>query len=195
MASKNRHLFSTITTKSPHKNLHANATPQEREAFLHRANAEMQKYDETKRLLRQGKLPSKNPKSQQQSTAGVAQLTVVGLFLVSFLATPFVGKRIAQDEEFRAKWVPAWYDFTVKKPEKPWTRQELHEQMMAVEKDIRERAIAGEFTTEKLQELQRNLQGMDYPKRKEEAKEEPVPAGWTKVHPGLADGEKVNEDD
>lgn len=178
------------TTTNIHKKLPDSATPEQRQAFLQQANAHMAKYYEARELFRQGKLASKNPYQQQQQGAGTIQLAVVGVFLVAFLCMPVLGKKIAQDDEFRQKWVPSWYDYTVKKPEKPWTRQELHEQMIAVQQDIRQRAIDGEFTPEKLQELQRNLQVHD-----RQPTSRPVPAGWNKIHPGLADDEPVNEED
>lgn len=46
-----------------------------------------------------------------------------------------------------------WYDFRVRAPASAWTRQELHEQVVEVEREMRERAIRGEFTSEKLVSL------------------------------------------
>ena len=204
---------STTTTTAP-KKLSANATAEERRAYLHQANAEMEKYHQTKELLRQGKLVSKRRQQQQQqqqqqptssssssssdgqhpSNALAIQLTVVGLFIVCFAATPWIGRKIAQDEDFRQTYIPAWYDYTVRKPEKPWTRQELHEQMVAVQTDLRERAIRGEFTADKLQEMQQRNNLQYHPPNTSPQEQENVPAGWNRIHPGLADDESVNED-
>merc|ERR1712154_107157 len=70
----------------------------------------------------------------------------VSWFLAAFLITPFLGKRIASDDEFRSKFIPKWYDFTIEKPEYAWTRRELHEQYIKLQKEMHERAIAGEFS-------------------------------------------------
>jgi hypothetical protein len=107
-------------------------TSAERQAYLHEANRTMETYHETRELMRQGKLPAKyNGKGDSHNKmAGGAtqttQLAIVGLFLLAFLSTPMIGRKIAQDDEFRQKYIPSWYDFTVKKPENPWTRDELH---------------------------------------------------------------------
>ena len=192
-------LMSTTSTNKNgpiHKSLHPNATSQERQAFLHRANAEMFKYDEAKRLLRQGKLPSKNPSSsrQQQTSPGRAQLAVVGLFLVSFFATPFLGRKIAQDKDFRDNYVPSWLDYSVQTPENAWTREELHEQMLEAQKDLRERVIAGEFTEEKLRKLQRSLQGLDYLESKQKPKQQ-IPAAWDRLDTDDDDEDDEEEED
>ena len=104
----------------------------EKHEYLTAANKEMERYHNARELLRQGKLKPKNSTGQKTESGsfntGMAQLGVVTLFLMAFMATPLIGKRIAQDEEFR-RMMPSWFDFTVPKPEKPWTREELHEQM------------------------------------------------------------------
>ena len=160
----------------------------DRDAYLRDANHKMKEYHQMRELYRQGKLKSKrqddtNPHRQLKAQA---QFAVVGLFVIAFLSTPFLGRKIAKDAEFREKWVPSWYDFTVKKPERAWTRQELHEQALEIQRDIRERAIRGEFTPEKLEELRNNLQGMEYPHR-EGMDRSKIPKGWDRVHPSLDD--------
>ena len=184
----------------------------ERHEYLKAANAEMERYHHARELMRQGKLggggaAAATGKSTAHSESGklhtgMAQLGVVTLFLVAFMATPLLGKRIATDDEFRRTWVPSWYDFTVPKPDKPWTRQELHEQMIAVQRDIRERAIRGDFAPEKLQELQKALQDSDsssgtMASDRKAAVSSMAPAHirkeWQRIHPGLEDGEEVNE--
>lgn len=107
----------------------------------------------------------------------------VGSFLASFILTPFLGKRIATDENFRAV-VPSWYDFSLSKPASAWTRQELHEQLVEVQKDLHERAIRGEFSPEKLESMRRHFAGVD-PDDDEH--------GWGRLHPGVDDDEDVED--
>jgi hypothetical protein len=163
----------------------------DRTAYLKEANRQMEKYHQTRELFKQGKLKSQNAHRGPKNAAG-AQMAVVGFFLAAFLSMPFLGKKIAQDEEFKKKWVPKFMDYTVPKPENPWTRDELHEQMLQIQRDIRERAIAGEFTPEKLQQMQGSLAGLDYPHRAGIDKSK-IPKGWDKIHPGVDDDEDVNE--
>lgn len=113
------------------------------------------------------------------------QLALVSSFLAAFVTAAMLGKKIAQDEQFRAKYVPAWYDFTVDKP-KGWTRDELHEQMVQVQRELHERAIRGEFTREKLEEMRRHAYG---------ANPEEDEHGWSQLHPGVDDDEAIYEDE
>lgn len=168
---------------------------QQRTEYLKDANRQMQKYHEAKDLMKQGKLPSKNAHLRGNQASQMHYLAVCGCFLAAFLATPFIGKKIATDKDFRDKWVPSWYDFTVPEPEKPWTRQELHEQMLAVQKDLRERAIAGEFTPDKLEGMEQQLDSLNTlkPFRKELDRSK-IPEGWDKVHPGLESDESLHEE-
>jgi hypothetical protein len=163
----------------------------DRTAYLKEANRQMEKYHQTRELFKQGKLKSQNAHRGPKTAAG-AQMAVVGFFLAAFLSMPFLGKKIAQDEEFKKKWVPKFMDYTVPKPENPWTRDELHEQMLQIQREIRERAIAGEFTPEKLQQMQGSLAGLDMPHRAGIDKSK-IPKGWDKIHPGLDDDEDLNE--
>jgi hypothetical protein len=165
------------------------------------ANEQMKKYYETRELLRQGKLKSLNGGDKTSHGATAAQAGLLVAFLVAFMATPFLGKRIAQDDEFRLKYIPSWYDYTVKKPENAWTREELHEQMLQVQHDVHKRAIAGEFTPEKLRELQEAMQsplgssvGIENahsPRDGTDASR--IPKEWDMVHPGMAMDEKWDE--
>jgi hypothetical protein len=104
---------------------------------------------------------------------------------VTFVCSPFLGRRIAQDEEFRKSFIPSWYDFTLTKPEHAWTRQELHEQMVELQRELHERAIRGDFTPEKLDEMRRHFEGVD---PKEDTH------GWGKLHPGVDDDEDLEDD-
>lgn len=153
---------------------------------LREANAKMAAYHDARLAMKRGQLKSKNP-SSRQSSAGNIQLAIAGVFVVAFLATPFVGKKIAQDEAFRNKYIPSWYDFTVQKPDKPWTRDELHEQMLQVQKEVRERAIRGDFAPDKLNAMQASLDRLD---KQSHGETRGVPYGWDSIHPGAgSDGE------
>lgn len=182
----------------------------ERHEYLKAANAEMERYHHAREMLRRGTLKSKQQEQSGGATTtseanklstGVAQLAVVSLFLMAFMASPFLGKKIATDEEFRNTYVPSWYDFTVPKPEKPWTREELHEQMVAVQREIRERAIRGDFAPEKLDELQKNFELQQQQqqalnpgqKKNKNNPKSPIRKEWERIHPGLEEGEEVNE--
>jgi hypothetical protein len=105
--------------------------------------------------------------------------------LCSFLVTPFLGKKIAYDEEFRKKYIPEWYDYTIEKPKSAWTKEELHEQVMLLRTQLHERAIAGEFTPEKLEEMRRNLQ---------KKPENPEYAHFAQLHPGVDADEELEDD-
>jgi hypothetical protein len=67
------------------------------------------------------------------------------------------------------------------------------EQMVAIQKEIRERAIRGDFTDENLARMRGSLEQMDYPHRKG-IDRSTVPAGWDRIHPGFENNENVNED-
>ena len=104
--------------------------------------------------------------------------------LCAFILTPFLGRKIAYDEEFRANYVPSWFDYTVDKPTSEWTREELHEQIVLLQQQLHQRAIRGEFTPEKLEEIRRNLD------RKPEQEEY---AHFAKLHPGVDDDEELED--
>ena len=80
---------------------------------------------------------------------------------MSFVGTVLLGRKIAIDKDFREKYVPSWYDFTVSKPESSMTRQDLHETLVSMQTELHERAIRGEFTPEKLEEMRRQFKAMD----------------------------------
>lgn len=60
-----------------------------------------------------------------------------------------------------------------------------------MQREIRERAIRGDFSPEKLEELQKNLEGQ-YAHR---ASLQPsqIRKEWERIHPGVEEGEEVNE--
>lgn len=157
-----------------------NMTSAERDSALRAANEKMRAYY-------QNPPPARNKKrSSQQDKEHQMQAALVSSFLVAFISAAMLGKKIAQDDAFRQKWVPAWYDFSIEKPAHAWTRDELHEQMVEVQRELHERAIRGEFTREKLEEMRRHAYGV-------------VPAddehGWGKLHPGVDDDEEIEEED
>jgi hypothetical protein len=102
----------------------------------------------------------------------------------TFLLTPFLGRKIAYDEEFREKYVPSWYDFSVERPKNAWTKEELQREITMLQTSLRERAIAGEFTPEKLEEMRRTIH------RKPEKEEH---AHFAKMHPGVDDDEDLED--
>lgn len=101
---------------------------------------------------------------------------------IAFIATPFLGKKLATDEEFR-KLVPSWYfdSYRMKIPERP-DRKTLHEQLIEMQKDLHERAIRGEFTKEKRDKM---VFTGDY-------KDDPY--GWSKIHPGVDDDDDDDDE-
>lgn len=173
---------------------------QQQQEILRNANEQMSKYHEAKVLLAQGKLPSKNQHLKPENP-GMIQAGIFGTFLILFFSMPFLGKKIATDEEFRNKYVPDWYNFTVPKPENPWTRQELHEQMLEQQRILRERAIQGDFHPDKLASLQDKFQNLqsnnnnNSSSRTASDKDDGIPNDWNRLHPGLEDGEDVDETD
>ena len=157
-----------------------NMTAAERDAALKSANEKMRAYYQNPPQL------TKKRRSAQQDSEHRVQFALVGSFLIAFVTAALMGKKIAQDREFREKWVPSWYDFTMEKPAHAWTRDELHEQMVEVQKELHERAIRGEFTGEKLEEMRRHAYGVN-PEEDEH--------GWGKLHPGVDDDEEIEEED
>ncbi len=157
------------------------------------ASRKMASYEEARILAKQGKLKSKRPgPSANVRSQNAIQLSLLTTLLVAFVASPFLGKKIAQDDEFREKYVPSWYDFRVKTPESAWTREELHEQLVEVERDIRERAIRGDFTPEKLELIKRSMQPRS--DLSEEDLHYAKKYGWGRIHPGV-DPDEYSKDE
>ena len=109
---------------------------------------------------------------------------LVGSFVASIGIAAMLGKKIATDPEFRKRFVPSWYDFTVSKPKSAWTRAEFHEQMVQTQRELHERAIRGDFSKEKLDSLRRHFEGVD---------PEEDDHGWGKLHPGVDDDEDIED--
>ena len=168
-------------------------TPEERDAAVRHANKEMKGYTQTRILAKKGLLPSKNrQKSEEHRSANVIQFSIFISLAAAFVISPILGRKIAQDDEFREKYVPDWYDFRVKPPKSAWTRQELHDQIVEVERDMRERAIRGDFTPDKLDELKSSLQPRS--DLSNEDMELAKKYGWGAIHPGV-DPDDFDEDD
>jgi tryptophan 2,3-dioxygenase len=166
----------------------------ERQEAIRLANQNMKGYVETRILAKQGKLKSKSrgPSAETRS-ANKIQMALAVTLAAAFLGSPFLGKKIAQDPEFREKYVPDWYDFRVRSPESAWTRQELHEQLVEVEQDMRERAIRGDFTPEKLEELKRSMEPRS--DLTEEDLQYAKKYGWGRIHPGIDDDDDDDDDE
>jgi hypothetical protein len=104
-ATHSRIALTSVRSTSSSKNKFA--TKQELDAYLKEANKKMEDYHKARELKRQGKLKSQNdhlgPKEAHRT-----QLAIAGVFVAIFLMTPFLGRKIARDAEFREKWVPKW---------------------------------------------------------------------------------------
>lgn len=167
-------------------------TSAERQEAIRAANKTMKGYVETRILAKQGKLKKRNA-SQNTQSASKIQLSLLISLAAAFIASPILGKKIATDEEFRNKYIPDWYDFRIRTPSSAWTRAELHEQLVEVENDMRQRAIRGDFAPEKLQDMKRQMQP-----RSDLTEEDLYYAekyGWGKIHPGMDEDDEDDYDD
>jgi len=156
----------------------------EQEEQLRYANEKMRDYHERRPSLDVLAKARKNNRSKYRDSEHTMQLGVVVSLMTVFLITPLLGRKFAQDEEFRKKYLPSWYDFTLKKPKSEWSREELHEKIVEMQRDLHERAIRGEFSKEKLEKMRRRFAGVD-PDDDEH--------GWGKLHPGVEDDEDVED--
>ena len=148
----------------------------------------MKNYHYAKLAKLRGDLKSKRKTSHD---INYTQVGVVVAFLLAFAASPFLGKKIATDKEFREKYIPAWYDFTIKRPTSELSREEVHEQILQLQKEIRARAIRGEFSDEKLAKMRRYMDGLDPDKKFDPDNDEHA---WSKLHPGVEDDEEVEDE-
>lgn len=158
----------------------------DRQEYLREANKTMSEYHRARELMKQGKLPSKRQPKDDGTLS--TQLLVGAFFIAAFLAMPFWGRLIARDKEFRQKYIPSWYDYTVKQ-EEGLTREQIHENILRAQLELRRRAIAGEFAPDKLEALKKKLEAVDA-----DEDEEVDTSHWDKLHPGVDRGESVNED-
>lgn len=170
--------FSTLP-----KNESKKMTAEEVEAALEKANESMKAYYsypvEKVIALKKAKFQKRH-----MDKAFYLQLGLGMSLLCAFLLTPFLGRKIAYDKEFREKYIPKWYDYTLEKPKNAWSREELQQQVMALQKQLHERAIRGEFTPEKLDKMRRTMH------KKPELEEH---AHFAQLHPGVDDDEEVED--
>ena len=164
---------------------------------MRKADATMKTYHDAKLAKLRGELPSKN--NFEDRGFSRFQLAVVGLTVLGFIAAPFLGKKIAKDKEFREKYIPDWYDYTVKRPTSEMTREEVHEQILQLQKEIRARAKAGEFSDEKLSKMRRYMDGLDTESNKDFNPDNDQhawspPSQFAKLHPGVADDEDIEDE-
>eukprot|EP00540_Astrosyne_radiata_P011898 CAMPEP_0116842642 /NCGR_PEP_ID=MMETSP0418-20121206/11633_1 /TAXON_ID=1158023 /ORGANISM="Astrosyne radiata, Strain 13vi08-1A" /LENGTH=205 /DNA_ID=CAMNT_0004473281 /DNA_START=75 /DNA_END=692 /DNA_ORIENTATION=+ len=125
----------------------------EREAAIRDANEKMRQYHVNRPPLPLIYERKRAIGRQRDAQHHSIQLLVVTGFLVAFGGTVFLGRRIAIDDEFRKRYLPIWYDFTLPKPESLYTRAQMHEDLVQRQKELHERAIRGDFSPEKIQEL------------------------------------------
>jgi len=175
--------FSTSSSSTSSSSRSKKLSVEEVTEKMRQANEKMRQYHINRppiHVLQKSKL--RNSRGDQHL---YIQLAAVSTLLTAFLLTPFIGRKIARDEDFRKKYIPSWYDFTLEKPDYAWTRKELHEQLVELQKELHEKAIKGEFTPEKIDEMRRHFAG---------AEPENDPHGWGKIHPGLDDDEDIEDD-
>ena len=174
-----------MTIRATLRRLAPQMTKAEREAALHDANKKMEHYHLNRppihKVLRKRKLFE-----GADGNAHFLQALAASTFFAAFLVTPFLGRKIAQDEEFRKKYIPSWYDYSMEKPDYAWTRAELHEQFIQVQRELHERAIKGDFTPDKLEEMRRKFPGREG--------EEVQQHGWDNLHPGIDDDDDLEDD-
>lgn len=180
--------FSTM--KDTSSKTAAEAEEEARQRVLHDANEKMKSYHHARLAKLRGELPSKR-KTSPAEDVNYIQVGVVVMFVICFTISPFLGKKIARDKEFREKYVPEWYDFTIKKPTSEMTREETHQQILQLQKEIRARAINGDFTDEKLAKMRRYMDGLDPNK---EFSPDNDQHAWSKLHPGVDDDEEVEDE-
>ena len=104
----------------------------------------------------------------------------------AFLITPFLGKKIAYDKEFQKKYIPDWYFYGLEKPENAWTKEELNQEIIILQRRLHERAIAGDITPEELEEMRRS---MWKPPEKESH------AHFAQLHPGVDADEDIEDEE
>ena len=116
-------------------------------------------------------------------TMSLEGVSAVGVFLLS----PFLGRRIAYDPEFKETYVPKWFhQFVPERPKNAWTKEELQNEITMLQTKLHERAIAGEFTPEKLDVMRRTMN------KKLPDKEEY--AHFAQMHPGVDEDEDLEDE-
>lgn len=92
----------------------AKMTEAERSEALREANSKMREYHMNRPSLETLKKRKSRKGRTGSSSEHTMQMALAASFVTVFLATPFLGRKIAQDEEWRKKYIPAAYDFTVR---------------------------------------------------------------------------------
>eukprot|EP00553_Chaetoceros_curvisetus_P007866 CAMPEP_0204615868 /NCGR_PEP_ID=MMETSP0717-20131115/3249_1 /ASSEMBLY_ACC=CAM_ASM_000666 /TAXON_ID=230516 /ORGANISM="Chaetoceros curvisetus" /LENGTH=180 /DNA_ID=CAMNT_0051628909 /DNA_START=70 /DNA_END=612 /DNA_ORIENTATION=+ len=163
-------------------------TSAQRESALRNANEKMKSYYVNRppvHLIKKKRKFGDGP----QDGAHLLQIAAVSSFLCAFLITPFLGRRIAYDEEFRNKYIPKWYDYSIEKPDYAYTRKDLHDQMIQVQNELHERAVNGDFSPEKLEAMRRQFHN-----KEGSLSEQGKMMGWDQLHPGVDDDEELEDD-
>lgn len=160
-------------------------TPEEMEAALKKANESMKAYYSypPDKVIAAKKERFKRRLSDKQFYLQLGlSVSLVGTFLLS----PFLGRKIAHDPEFKESYVPKWFhQFVTERPKNAWTKEELQLEIMMLQTKLHERAIAGEFTPEKLDEMRRTMH-KKLPEKLEYAH-------FAKMHPGVDDDEELED--
>merc|ERR1719287_253712 len=133
-------------------------TAAERDAVLERANESMRAYysypPEKLLALKKSKF-----NAMHRDKTFFLQLGLGVSLLCTFILSPFIGRKIAYDDEFRKKYIPKWYDYSIEQPKSAWTREELNKHIMRLQGELHARAIAGDFAPDKLEDLRRARDG------------------------------------
>lgn len=97
--------ISCVSRSMSSKNTAREMTRAERDEAIREANKTMKGYVETRILAKQGKL-KKRGASEKTKRDSKIQLSLLVSLAAAFIASPILGKKIAQDEEFRNKYIP-----------------------------------------------------------------------------------------
>eukprot|EP00549_Striatella_unipunctata_P016967 CAMPEP_0118696358 /NCGR_PEP_ID=MMETSP0800-20121206/13798_1 /TAXON_ID=210618 ORGANISM="Striatella unipunctata, Strain CCMP2910" /NCGR_SAMPLE_ID=MMETSP0800 /ASSEMBLY_ACC=CAM_ASM_000638 /LENGTH=180 /DNA_ID=CAMNT_0006595453 /DNA_START=92 /DNA_END=634 /DNA_ORIENTATION=- len=178
-------------------------TKAEQNAALKEANEKMKAYFTDRPPLEKIKRRTLGDPSQHK-----IQFAIGLLFVAAFVASPFLGKKIAQDEEFRTRYIPSWYDFTIKHETSEMSKEDMHETIVEHQRQLHERAIRGDFTPDKLQKLRATYYQAKQAQEQEEQEEDAAarrtlsnqqpsndPYGWSKIHPGMDDDDDDDDDE
>jgi len=116
---------------------------------------------------------------------GVTQAVIALSLLFAFIATPFLGKKLAKDEELRNKLESYGYNlYNTPKPREAavYSKEEHFRDLITLSRSLRERAINDDFKPEKLDRMKFNDDA--------EFSDANIPSGW-----GRIDLEEDDEDD
>jgi len=156
---RSRRFSSSTSSSSSSSSPSSKMTAAEREAARREANEKLREYHINRPPLEV--IYQSKRRSRQRETEHGMQLTLLGAFLAAFAGAVALGRKIALDDDFRGKYVPSWYDFSIKKPKSEFTRDERHESLVNMQIDLHQRAIRGEFTPERLEQMRQRFAGID----------------------------------